>query len=63
MAPRRRAAGRSTGHGQSGFRTPEQGAEVSVHLATLPADGPAGGLWGHVWNSDGEGGECRVLPW
>jgi NAD(P)-dependent dehydrogenase (short-subunit alcohol dehydrogenase family) len=30
----------------SGFRTPAQGAEASVHLATLPEDGPAGALWG-----------------
>ena len=29
-------------NGTSGFRTAEQGAEVSVHLATLPADGPTG---------------------
>jgi NAD(P)-dependent dehydrogenase (short-subunit alcohol dehydrogenase family) len=32
-------------NGHSGFRTPEQGAEVSVHLATLPEDGPSGVLW------------------
>src|SRR5262249_3280918 len=36
-------------NGHSGFRTPEQGAEVSVHLATLPADGPTGVLWGLIW--------------
>jgi NAD(P)-dependent dehydrogenase (short-subunit alcohol dehydrogenase family) len=46
----------------SGFRTAEEGAEVSVHLATLPADGPSGVLWGYVWTSDGTGG-FDVLPW
>jgi len=46
---------------RSGFRTPEQGAEVSVHLATLPEDGPAGLLWGHLWTAGGDG--CGVLPW
>ncbi|MFK3980483.1 SDR family oxidoreductase [Micromonospora sp. NPDC050397] len=42
----------------NGFRTPEQGAEVSVHLATLPDDGPTGLFWGHL--ADGSYG---VLPW
>ncbi len=32
-------------NGRSGFRSPEQGAEVSVHLATLPQDGLSGSLW------------------
>jgi NAD(P)-dependent dehydrogenase (short-subunit alcohol dehydrogenase family) len=32
-----------------GFRTAVQGAEVSVHLATLPAGGPTGQLWGSLW--------------
>jgi NAD(P)-dependent dehydrogenase (short-subunit alcohol dehydrogenase family) len=49
-------------NGHAGFRTPRQGAEVSVALATLPADGPAGVLWGHLWTADG-GGSCGVLPW
>jgi NAD(P)-dependent dehydrogenase (short-subunit alcohol dehydrogenase family) len=49
-------------NGHSGFRTPEQGAEVVVHLATLPADGPTGALWGHVWTAEGPGG-YGVLPW
>jgi len=49
-------------NGRSGFRTPEQGAEVSVHLATLPADGPTGVLWGYLWTADGNGG-FGVLPW
>jgi NAD(P)-dependent dehydrogenase (short-subunit alcohol dehydrogenase family) len=48
-------------NGRSGFRTPQQGAEVSVHLATLPADGPTGVLWGHLWTTDGDG--YGVLPW
>ena len=45
-----------------GFRTPEQGAEVSVALATLAAGGPTGMLWGHLWTTDGPG-EDGVLPW
>jgi NAD(P)-dependent dehydrogenase (short-subunit alcohol dehydrogenase family) len=49
-------------NGHAGFRTPRQGAEVSVALATLPADGPTGVLWGHLWTTDG-GGSCGVLPW
>ncbi|MEU1684063.1 SDR family oxidoreductase [Micromonospora sp. NPDC005707] len=44
----------------SGFRTPEEGAEVSVHLATLPADGPSGLLWGYQMDT---GGGYGVLPW
>ncbi|SIR05402.1 SDR family oxidoreductase [Micromonospora avicenniae] len=44
----------------SGFRTAEQGAEVSVHLATLPADGPSGQLWGFQMDA---GGGYGVLPW
>ena len=24
-----------------------------MHLATLPADGPSGILWGHLWTADG----------
>jgi NAD(P)-dependent dehydrogenase (short-subunit alcohol dehydrogenase family) len=46
-------------NGHHGFRTPEQGAEVSVHLATLPADGPSGVLWGSL----GVSGEYGALPW
>lgn len=46
----------------SGFRTPEQGAEVSVHLATLPDDGPDGVLWGHLITGDAPDA-CGVLPW
>ena len=46
----------------SGFRTAEQGAEISVHLATLPDDGPTGVLWGYVWTTDGTH-RNDVLPW
>jgi NAD(P)-dependent dehydrogenase (short-subunit alcohol dehydrogenase family) len=46
----------------SGFRTAVQGAEVSVHLATLPADGPTGTLWGYLWTTGG-GDAYGVLPW
>ncbi len=49
-------------NGNSGFRRPEQGAEISVHLATLPEDGPSGALWGHLWTADGTGGD-GVLAW
>jgi NAD(P)-dependent dehydrogenase (short-subunit alcohol dehydrogenase family) len=49
-------------NGRSGFRTPEQGAEVSVHLATLDEDGPTGALWGYLWTADGEE-SFGVLPW
>jgi NAD(P)-dependent dehydrogenase (short-subunit alcohol dehydrogenase family) len=49
-------------NGKTGFRTPEQGAEVSVNLATLPEDGLTGVLWGHLWTTDGDG-SCGVLPW
>lgn len=52
-------------NGNSGFRTAGQGAEVVAHLATLPADGPTGVLWGDLWalgdkDSDNANG---VLPW
>ena len=49
-------------NGHSGFRTAAQGAEATVHLATLPADGPTGILWGHLWAADGDGG-YGTLPW
>jgi NAD(P)-dependent dehydrogenase (short-subunit alcohol dehydrogenase family) len=45
-----------------GFRTAAEGAEPSVYLATLPADGPSGILWGHIWTADGSGG-YRQLAW
>jgi NAD(P)-dependent dehydrogenase (short-subunit alcohol dehydrogenase family) len=49
-------------NGHSGFRTPAQGAEVSVHLATLAQDGPTGTLWGYLWTSSG-GDSYGQLPW
>jgi NAD(P)-dependent dehydrogenase (short-subunit alcohol dehydrogenase family) len=45
-----------------GFRSAAEGAEPSVYLATLPADGPSGILWGHLWTTDGQGG-YGVLDW
>jgi NAD(P)-dependent dehydrogenase (short-subunit alcohol dehydrogenase family) len=45
----------------SGFRTAAEGAEPSVHLATLPDDGPSGILWGYVWTA-GAGSYGR-LDW
>lgn len=49
-------------NGHSGFRTAEQGAEVSVHLANLPEDGPTGLLWGFLWRADGTE-SYGPLPW
>jgi NAD(P)-dependent dehydrogenase (short-subunit alcohol dehydrogenase family) len=49
-------------NGHHGFRTPEQGAAISVHLATLPADGPSGQLWGSLW-VDGDPDANGVLAW
>lgn len=47
-----------------GIRPVEAGAEPSVHLATLPDDGPTGILWGHLWTTDGDGdGGYGRLPW
>jgi NAD(P)-dependent dehydrogenase (short-subunit alcohol dehydrogenase family) len=45
-----------------GFRSVAEGAEPSVHLATLPDDGPNGILWGHLWTAGGDGG-YGTLPW
>ncbi|MEC3958364.1 SDR family oxidoreductase [Nocardia sp. CDC153] len=39
-------------NGNSGFRTAEQSAEPSVHLATLPDDGPSGTFYGYIWGQD-----------
>jgi len=50
-------------NGHRGHRTAEQGARVSVHLATLPADGPTGALWGHLWTVGGDPEAYGVLPW
>ncbi|WP_187686400.1 SDR family oxidoreductase [Nocardia wallacei] len=49
-------------NGHTGFRTVEQGAEPIVRLATLPADGPTGQLWGYRWGA-ADGDEYGVLPW
>jgi NAD(P)-dependent dehydrogenase (short-subunit alcohol dehydrogenase family) len=47
-----------------GLRSAAEGAEPSVHLATLPDDGPTGILWGHIWTTDGDGdGGYGTLPW
>ena len=45
----------------SGFRSVAEGAEASVHLATLDADGPSGILWGHLWTADPT--TYGTLPW
>jgi NAD(P)-dependent dehydrogenase (short-subunit alcohol dehydrogenase family) len=37
-------------------------AGISVHLATLPEDGPSGLLWGHLWTVDGPE-STGTLPW
>jgi len=47
----------------SGFRSVAEGAEASVHLATLGADGPSGILWGHLWSADGPADVYGRLPW
>jgi NAD(P)-dependent dehydrogenase (short-subunit alcohol dehydrogenase family) len=51
----------------SGFRSVAEGAEASVYLATLPADGPSGILWGHLWTADGPADgpadAYGALPW
>jgi NAD(P)-dependent dehydrogenase (short-subunit alcohol dehydrogenase family) len=47
----------------SGFRSATEGAEASVYLATLPADGPSGILWGHLWSADGPADAYGRLPW
>jgi NAD(P)-dependent dehydrogenase (short-subunit alcohol dehydrogenase family) len=47
----------------NGFRSVVEGAEASVHLATLDADGPSGILWGHLWTAEGPGDAYGPLPW
>lgn len=47
----------------SGFRSAAEGAEPSAHLATLPADGPSGILWGHLWTTGAPGDAYGPLPW
>ena len=50
-------------NGHRGFRTAEQGARSASHLATLPADGPTGQLWGSLWTLDRTRDEYGPLPW
>ena len=50
-------------NGHSGFRSAAEGAEASVHLATLDADGPSGILWGHLWSPGGPADSYGPLPW
>lgn len=45
-----------------GVRSAADGAEPSVHLATLPDDGPSGILWGHRWNAASDK-DYGILPW
>jgi NAD(P)-dependent dehydrogenase (short-subunit alcohol dehydrogenase family) len=40
-------------NGHRGVRTPEQGAAIAIHLATLPNDGPTGGIFD----------DAGVVPW
>jgi hypothetical protein len=47
----------------SGFRSVAEGAEASVNLAILDADGPSGVLWGHLWTAGEPGNAYGVLPW
>jgi len=47
----------------SGFRSVAEGAEASVHLATLDADGPSGILWGHLWTTGAPADAYGPLPW
>jgi NAD(P)-dependent dehydrogenase (short-subunit alcohol dehydrogenase family) len=47
----------------NGFRSVAEGAEASVHLATLDADGPSGILWGHLWAAGGPSDAYGPLPW
>ena len=49
-------------NGRSGFRAAAEGASVSVHLATLPGDGPTGTLWGYRWGA-ADPGQYGDLPW
>ena len=47
----------------SGLRSVTEGAEASVYLATLPAGGPSGILWGHLWTPDGPADAYGALSW
>ncbi|MGH3715400.1 MAG: SDR family oxidoreductase [Micromonosporaceae bacterium] len=48
-------------NGNQGPRTAEQGAEITVELATLPPDGPSGILWGQ--NTGVVAQDFVRLPW
>ena len=48
-------------NGNTGFITAAQGAEASVALATLPADGATGIFWGTVTFADAP--EKSIAPW
>ena len=48
-------------NGNTGYITAAQGAEASVALATLPADGPTGTFWGTLTSTDTSG--KTVAPW
>ena len=47
----------------NGFRSVAEGAEASVHLATLDSDGPSGILWGHLWTTGAPSDAYGPLPW
>jgi NAD(P)-dependent dehydrogenase (short-subunit alcohol dehydrogenase family) len=47
----------------SGFRSVAEGAEASVHLATLPPDAPTATFWGHLWTSHAPQNAYGELPW
>jgi NAD(P)-dependent dehydrogenase (short-subunit alcohol dehydrogenase family) len=47
----------------NGFRSVAEGAEASVHLATLNADAPSGILWGNLWTAGGPSDAYGPLPW
>jgi len=49
-------------NGHTGFRSAADGAEVSVHLATLPDDGPTGTFWGFCWGHP-DGARYGDLAW
>ncbi len=47
----------------TGFRSVAEGAEASVYLATLGADGPSGILWGQLWTAGAPHDAYGTLPW
>ena len=50
-------------NGNTGFRSAAEGAEASVHLATLGDDGPSGILWGYLWTPDDAPHAYGTLSW